>query len=1046
MRSIIKYFISYPVAGNTLMYLIIAFGMFGYFSLHSTFFPEQESKNITIQATYPGASPEEIEEGVIIKIEDNLKGVTGVERITSVSQENSGVVTVEVEKGYGTDLVLQDVKNAVDRINSFPDGLEAPVIFKQENLNFVISFALSGEVDLLTLKSFARKVETEVRGKDGISKVSLSGFPEEEIEVAFREDDLLTYGLTFQEVAAVVSSNNVEVTGGTIKGSSEELLLRAKAKKYKAADLADLVVKATPDGRLVRLRDVGDVQDRWEDNPDRSYLNGNPSVVVMVQNTIQEDLLTISEEVRKYIEEFNERDGPVKATIIRDGSITLSQRIELLSNNGLIGFVLVLILLTLFLNLRLSFWVAISIPISFLGMFILAAFWGLTINVMSLFGMILVIGILVDDGIVIGESIYSEYEKGKPARQAAIDGTMAVFPAVVAAVLTTVVAFSTFFFLDGRLGEFAPDLAFVVIGTLLFSLVEGAFILPAHIAHSKALASKEVKRNWLETRMNTIMLGIRERVYAPILRFSLTNRFFALMIPVGLFMLTIGGFGGGIIKTTFFPNIERDNISINLEMTAGTREHITEQTLDRIAIAVWEVNEELKADRADGLDVMLNVEKKIGSGANKGKIDVSMLDNETRNMRARDITQLVREKVGPVEGAELVTFGTLSPFGKEISLSLKSNNLEELEGAANELKAAMQGMGNLVDVTDNNQKGIREVNLKLKDKAYLLGLNVQGVMAQVRSGFFGREAQRLQRGIDEVKVWVRYADSDRESLNQLENMRIRLADGKEIPLREVADYEIARGVMAINHLDGRREIRLEADVKSGSASALTAEIRDNILPGILAQYSSISASFEGQMEQSQKTQKSVGFVGPIILLLMLGIITFTFRSFGQALLVILIVPFGFIGVGWGHWIHDSTVSLLSFFGVIALIGIMVNDSLVLVSAYNNLLKEGKLVKEAIYEAGISRFRPIILTSVTTVAGLAPLILEKSFQAQFLVPMAIAIAYGLVVATYTTLVVLPVGLLSMNHLRVNMRWLWSGKKPMSNTVEPAVKEISSNDEA
>ncbi len=1023
------------------MLLIIAFGFFGYQSLFSTFFPENESRTISIQAVYEGASPEEVEEGVVVKIEDNLKGLTGIEKVTSVSKENLGSITVEVEKGYDTDLVVQDVKNAVDRISSFPDELEPPVVYKRENLNQVITFALSGEVSLRELKTVARQVENELRLKPGLSKVSLSGFPDEEIQIAFREEALRAFGLTFEAVASKVNRNNLEVTGGTLKGAGEELLLRAKSKNYFAEDLMDLVVKATPDGRIVRLGDVADVRDAWADDPNRSYMNNRPSVIVEVKNTIREDLLTIAEEVRQYIDEFNAKEGPVEATVVRDGSIILSQRIDLLTNNGLIGFALVLIFLTLFLNLRLSFWVAISIPISFMGMFLLAAFWGLTINVMSLFGMIIVIGILVDDGIVIGESIYSEYEKGKPALQAAVDGTMSVFPAVVAAVLTTVVAFSTFFFIDGRLGDFAPDLAFVVVATLLFSLIEGAFILPAHVAHSKALATKKVKRNRLETTMNKVMVGMRERLYAPVLRFSLRHPVFALSIPIALFLITIGGMSNGTIRSTFFPVIERDNITINLEMIAGTRDHLTEATLDRMSKVVWEVNEELKKDREDGLDVVLNVEKKIGPGTNVGKLEVNMIDTETRNMKALNIAQIIRKKIGQVDGAELMTVGTLSPFGKEISVSIQSYDIPALEKASEALKVAMQSMTDLADVTDNNKEGIREIKISLKEKAYLLGLDLQSVMGQVRSGFFGREAQRLQRGIDEVKVWVRYDEASRSSLKQMEDMRIRLANGSEIPLREIANYEIERGLLAINHLEGKREIRIEANVANEevSASKMTALVRDSVLPEIFVQYPGVSATFQGQSEQSQKTATSVAKVGPVILLLMLGIIVFTFRSFSQSLLVLLIVPLGFIGVGWGHWIHNASVSLLSFFGVIALVGIMVNDSLVLVSAYNQLLKQGKTVQAAIYEAGISRFRPIILTSLTTIAGLAPLILEKSFQAQFLVPMAIAIAYGLVIATFTTLIVLPVGLVSINFLRHGFTNLWTGKIATPESVEPAVKE-------
>ena len=1042
MKNLIKYFIRYPVAGNVLMILIFIFGYFGLRSLKSTMFPEVESRNINIQVVYPGASPEEIEEGIVLKIEDNLKGVTGVERVSSVSKENTGTITVEVLKGYDTDLILQDVKNAVDRIPSFPSDMEPPVIYKQENLNFAFSFALSGPVDLKTLKSKARKVETDLLAIDGISKVALSGFPDEEIEISFRDEDLQAYNITFQQASQAVRNANLEITGGKIKTSNEEYLIRARSKEYYAQGIEDIILKANENGTVVKLRDVADVFDQWSDVPDRNYLDGDPSVVVTVQNTINEDVLFITDELNEYVESFNAKNQVITATIIRDGSINLRQRIDLLTKNGVIGFLLVLIVLAFFLNLRLAFWVAISIPISMMGMFIFASFYGLTINVMSLFGMILVIGILVDDGIVIGENIYSHYEKGKSALQSAVDGTLEVLPAVFSAVLTTIIAFSTFFFLDGRLGDFAPALAFVVMGTLAVSLIEGAFILPAHIAHSKSLQT-EIKKNKFEKFMDNIMNFMRDRLYKPFLMFSMKNTVFTLAVPTALFFITIGSIGGGIIGVTFFPFIERDDIAISIEMPPGTRDNITEDYLNKIEAATWRVSEKLNAKREDGLEMVEKIQKKIGPGANVGTINVTLLDGERRGMQSFLIANMIREEVGPLPGVDKASFGSASPFGKPVSVSLLGNNMEELEAAKAELKNELNNLTSVKDLVDNDQQGIREVNIKLKDKAELIGLTLQEVIAQVRQGFFGNEVQRLQRGIDEVKVWVRYKEKERSSLSKMEDMRIRTADGKQIPLHEIATYEIERGVVAINHLDGKREIRIEADLNNPdkeSVPDILANIEEEILPPILAKYPTISYGFEGQSRQQAKVFRSVMEVVPIILLLMLAVIVFTFRSLVQGLLIYLMIPLGIIGVGWGHWLHGAQISLLSFFGIIGLIGIMVNDSLVLVTAFNRNIKSGMAFGQAVLEAGVSRFRPILLTSVTTVAGLAPLIIEKSFQAQFLIPMAISIAYGLIAATFTTLIALPLGLVLINRVKVFLNWLWEGKKPEAEHVEPAYQEI------
>lgn len=1043
MRNLIAYFIKYPVAGNTLMVLIFIFGYFGLQSWKKNFFPVSESRILKIETVYPGSSPEEIEKGIVLKIEDNLRGVTGIEQISSVSRENSGVITIEVVRSYSTDMVLQDVKNAVDRIPSFPDGMEPPVIYKQESRNFAISFSLSGDVSLTTLKKFAQKVESDLLAIDGISKIALSGYPDEEIEIALKEDALRAYDLTFLEVSQKIKNANLEVTGGKVRGDKEELIIRANTKGYYADEFRDIVIKTTADGRIVRLKDVAVVSDIWAESPNRSYLNGDPSVIIEVSNTIDEDILFVTESVKEYMVKFNEENGVVKTTLVRDGSTTLNDRIDLLIENGVVGFLLVLLFLAFFLHIRLAFWVALSIPVAFMGMFIVGANSNVSINVISLFGMILVVGILVDDGIVIGENIYKQYEDGKEPMQAAIDGTMQVLPAVFSAVLTTAIAFSTFFFLEGRLGEFAPDMAFVVISTLAFSLVEGAFILPAHVAHSKAL-SKNAKKNKVEKVFDNIMSTLRDKYYAPLLKFTMKNWVLALSVPIALFLITLGGINGGLIKLTFFPFIEQDYITVNLEMPSGTTESIAESYLEEIQSAAWRVNEKMSAERADAKDIVENVLLKVGPGANAGSVTIRLLGTEERQMQSFLISNAIRDEVGEIYEAEKLTFGIRTPFGKPVSVSLLGNDLAELNLAKEELKNKLKELPVLKDVNDNDKKGARELRLKLKEKAYAMGLTMRDVIGQVRQGFFGFEVQRLQRGLDEVKVWVRYDLEDRGSVKRLENMRIRTASGMQIPLNEIAEYEIERGIVAINHLDGRREVRIEAELDdpTASASEIMAEVRDVIIPEVLAKYPSTSVTYEGQSKQQQKTASSGKRVIPIILLLMLAVIVLTFRSLWQAVLVFICIPFALIGVGWGHYFHGHAISLLSMFGIIALIGIMVNDSLVFVSRVNELVKEYKDFDKAVFEAGRSRFRAIILTSVTTVAGLGPLIFETSFQAQFLIPMAISVAYGMMIATFITLIVLPVFLVMLNRIKVGLNWLWTGKRPTHEEVEPAYIELKS----
>jgi multidrug efflux pump subunit AcrB len=1040
MKGLTAYFIKYKVAVNTVMVLIFIFGYFGLKNTRSSLFPETESRTIQVQIIYPGAAPEEVERGVVLQIEDDVKGVTGVERISSVSQENGGVITVEVIKGFDTDVVLQDVKNAVDRIPSLPDGMEPIRTFKLENIRPAVSFALSGAgLDLEALKVVARRAEQDLRGVEGISKVELSGFPEEEVEVAFREDDLRANNLSFAQAAAAVRGTNVDVTGGKIKTLDEELLIRVRDKRMDAKGLRNAVVRAGADGRVLRLKDVADVRDTWADDPARNYVNGVPSVVVTVSSTVSEDILFIAETTLKYMEDFNTRNTAVKATLINDATTVLRQRIDMLVSNGIQGFFLVLITLALFLNWRLALWVAVGIPVAFAGMFILAPGF-ITINVMSLFGMILVVGILVDDGIVITESIYQEYERGLPPVEAAFVGLNKVLPAVISSVLTTVAAMSTFFFIEGRLGDFAPALAFVAIAALMFSLVEAALTLPAHIAHSKGLSRG--KKNRVEAYMDGFMSRLRDQRYGSFFDRIMRHKMLTVGISFFLLAVTIGSVGAGIIKTTFFPVIERDDIAVDLEMVTGTRDHLVFAELQRIEKLVWQVNDELSTGREDSLDVVLKVQTIMGPRAEQGKLNIILLDGETRGFKSEEITNRLRERVGAVPGVQNLTFGLTTPFGKPVSVSLRSNDLKELNAAKLELRAELQKLPMLRDVVDSDRPGNREVVLKLKEKAQLLGLSMQEIVGQVRQGFFGLETQRVQRGEDEVKIWMRYAEEERASLRDLEDMRIRTTDGRQFPLSELASYHIERGIRAINHLDGKREVRVEADLSSSAQSATDAQalVANDIMKPLLASHPGLSYSFEGQGEQSRKVGSSAMRVLPITLIIMFAMIVLTLRSFWQMLAVLLCIPLGFIGIGWGHWIHGVQISLFSFFGMIALIGVMVNDSLVLLSAFNDNMKEGMTFYKALRDAALSRLRPILLTSITTVAGLLPITLNKSFQAQFLVPMAITVAYGLAIATFVTLIVLPVLIAALNEARRALGWVWNAELPTPESVEPAVKEL------
>ncbi|RZW45118.1 MAG: efflux RND transporter permease subunit, partial [Flavobacteriaceae bacterium] len=1017
MRKVLAFFIRYHVAVNVIILAFVVFGYLGFTSLRSSFFPLVDSKFININITYPGASPQEIEEGIVLQIEDNLKGLKGIDRVTSASRENSGSITVEIEKDENIDFMLLEVKNAVDRVPSFPTGMEPLVVSKREEIRQTISFAVSGEnIPLATLKQIGRQIENDLRGINGISQVDVSGYPQEEIEIAVNEPNLLAYNLTFNDVALAVGQSNILVTGGNIKTDAEEYLIRANNRAYYGDELSNIIIKATPDGRTVRLKDVAIIRDRFAETPNATYFNKQLSVNVTVTSTNNEDLVSSAEKVKTYIDEYNEKYNNVRLDVVRDLSITLKQRTQLLAENAIAGILLVLIFLSLFLNTRLAFWVAFGLPISFLGMFMFAGQFDVTINVLSLFGMIIVIGILVDDGIVIAENIYQHYEQGKTPVQAAIDGTIEVIPPVVSAIITTLLAFSTFLFLDSRIGEFFSEVSVIVILTLVVSLLEALIILPAHLAHSKALRPKVaddtqsgIKKFFSKMRVinkfgDRVMGYLRDRIYAPVLKFALDFKLLTVGIFITLLIVTFGSIGGGIISVTLFPRIASDQVSIQLDMPNGTNERITDSIISMIEDKSAIVNQEFTEQylKGTGKELFENTIRILNS-ASSATLNINMLPGEERpdEINAILVANRLQEIVGPVTGTERLLFGSGSNFGgSPVSVSLLGNNIDELKAAKAELKIALESNPQLKDVEDNDPAGIKEIRINLKESAYLLGLDLRTVMNQVRAGFFGVQAQRFQRGQDEIRVWVRYDRSNRGSINDLDEMRIITPTGERVNLRDIADYYIERGDVVVNHLDGRREVQISADMKDPNASNtdIMEDLKNNVIPDIQSRFPTVSASFEGQNREKDKLNNSLKSAGLVILLLIYVTIAFTFRSYSQPLMLLLLIPFSLTAVSWGHLWFGFPLNILSLLGIIALIGIMVNDGLVLIGKFNSNLRSGMPFKVAISEAGKSRFRAIFLTSLTTIAGLAPLLLEKSRQAQFLKPMAISISFGIAYAT------------------------------------------------
>ncbi|MFT6881657.1 MAG: multidrug efflux pump subunit AcrB [Marinoscillum sp.] len=1050
MEGMITYVVKYPILANILIALTLLGGVVSFLNTKKSFFPIAKDRVININIVYPGASPEEMEEGVTTKIEEALKSTSGIDEITSTSSENSASISILTLDNFDIDEVYTEVKNAVDGISSFPAGAEKPIIFKQRQRSTAQWMGLTGDVSLKTLKQYAEAIEDDLMATGVISQISISGFPPLEVSIEVSEDVLRRYNLTFDQVVAAVRQNNRDVSAGSVKSSTEEILIRSKSKETEADAISDIVLRSNEDGSKLLLRDIATIKEQFADQPNKALLNGKEAVFMEVKKLEAEDLTLISETVTAYVKTFNEKNDAVKLTTTWDFNTLLTQRLDLLTSNGVVGLLLVLVSLGLFLSIRLSFWVAWGIPSSFLGMFILGSLVGLTINMISLFGMILVIGILVDDGIVIAENIYAHFEKSGNPIQAAIKGTMEVLPAVFTSVTTTVVAFLPLLFLTGGF-EFLKDMAYVVIFSLTFSLLEAFFILPAHLANKSVLkVRKEDTRGFKIRRMlNKGIDYVKNDIYGKLLMYSMQYRAISLSILAAFIIIISGLLAGGQIKSTFFPQIPFNSFNVNISFKPGEREQKVEAYLQRFNDAIWKVNADLKEEFSSEKDIVSYTFTNVGfsgdgeSGSHAGSVNVMYDELDPYGINQFDLIAKIRKEIGPVPEAEKYSIGGGNRWGKPVSVMLLGKNYDELREAKEFLKGELDKISELKEVQDNVPIGRREMLFDLRPEAYFLGLTNDDITRQMRQGFFGEEVQRFMKGNDELRVWVRYPNSGRESIGQLEDIKIKTASGQEFPLMQVADYRIERGVSGIRHFNGSRAVTVEADLLDpfGEVPPILDKIRDNIVPVLNARYPTVTIDYGGQSKESDRAKEEIGLFFGGAFILIFFILMITFRSFYQALLIIIMIPLGWFGAMLGHgvesWIsaRELPVSLLSVWGMVALSGVIINDAVVFLDKFNALVRdEGQTVHQAAYNAGISRFRAIMLTSMTTVLGLYPLIKETSFQAQFLIPMAISVAYGVLVGTFIILLFFPVLILLFNDIRRGIKWLWTGKKPTREEVE------------
>ena len=1061
MKSIVAWFAKNPVAANLVMIVVLVGGTLSWPNIKMELFPEFALDRISITVPYPGAAPEEVEEAICTRIEEEVHALDDVKRVTSVASEGVGTVLVELDRNAVASKVMDDVTTRVNAISTFPDLAEKPVIEELTMRQQVINVGISGQVAEHTLTNLGEEIRDEISELEGVSQVRLASSRPFEISIEISEEALQRFGLTFDDLARSVQLGSLDLSGGTLKTSGGEVLLRTKAQAYDQQDFSELVLITNPDGSRLTLGDVATVVDGFEDTSQEASLNGEPMVQVQVFRTGDENAIEIAESIYEYVEAKQPSlpEG-VTLTPFADSSILLKGRLSLLGKNGLQGLLLVFVVLALFLRFRLAFWVTAGIPISFMGVFWLMPGLDLSINMLSLFAFILVLGIVVDDAIVIGESVFTEQKSGSDQLAATIRGANKVAVPVTFAVMTTVTAFAPMLDLPGMFGNYFGVIPLAVIPILLFSWAESKVILPAHLAHGGEWAAKISQYppfSWWVRFQGLFEHGLEwvaKSVYRPSLEFCLRWRYLTHAATFAAMLLTVGLVAGGFVRVIDFPKINGDLVVAQLTMPLGTSPAATQQAIEQIENAALRLQQEVRDeygrveldDEVVERDIVRHWVTSIGEqpirnqqqsqgrgggpvGGHLGEIMMELLPTELReDVPTEVLIDRWRELCGPIPGAvELLFSADVMGGGDAIAIQFAGNDVDELRAAADELKPALAGLPGVFDVSDSFRGGKQELRLDILPRAEALGLTRGELARQVRQGFYGEEAQRIQRGRNEVKVMVRYPEDARRTLYTLDQMRIRTPMGDEVPFGEVASAELDRGYASINRSDRKRVVVVSADLNENVTT--TGDVLDALgesaLLDIMEAHPSVSWTVEGQSAELRLAMDELLRLAIVALLVIYALMAIPFKSYIQPAIVMSAVPLGLIGAVLGHILMGYDISVLSIIGLVALTGVVVNDSLVMVEFINRRREENGDLYTAVREAGVQRFRPILLTSLTTFAGLTPLMFETSVQAQFLIPMAIALAFGVVFSTAISLVFVPAAYIILDDVTK----LFRGERPV-----------------
>ncbi len=1055
-KGIIAWFAANHVAANLLMILIIVAGLISVSNIRKETNPEFELNLIQVNVPYLGAAPQEVEEGVVIKIEEAIQDLQGIKRIRSNSFEGSGSVTIEVDPDSDLTQVLSDVKTRIDAISTFPALTEKPVIYKQEVNNPVVMIALNGELTPLTRKALGNEIRDELLQLPSVNSIRYFGDRPYEISIEVSEQTLREYGLTMSEISLAIRNSSIDMPGGTIKSEGGDILLRTKGQVYSGKDFGALVLRTFSDGTRLTLNDIATINDGFIESDGYGRFNGQPTATLQVVAGSQQNEIETAQAVKKYIAE---KSATLPEGIRMDVWIDLPKYLEgsldRMQNNIVSGALLVFVVLSLFLRMKVAFWVIVGLPVSFLGALWIMPSWPVTINTISLFGFIIVLGIVVDDAIIIGESAYTKIRADGHTLDNVIQGAHRVAIPATFGVLTTIAAFAPMMFIGGVVAPFFEAMSLVVILCLAFSLVESKLILPAHLVRARIppvdeddLFNPQRQIHWSQ-RGPRFFLKIQRHVqhglhrlikdhYKPWLERAVDNRGLTLTIFTAVFIMTIGLMTSGIARVVVFPDFAQDFIQVDLEMQSGTAPHVRNAAIARVEGSLLELNQKFVDENPDSLPIIQNIGV-FTSGDTGARMFVEIPFTEDRPYEMKEVTQLWRDEVGEIPGMKELKFRAAGHIGggSPLSFKLSGSHYEALEAAAEELAGELVTYEGLFDITNSATSGSDEIKLKIKPEAEALGLTMSSLGRQVRQAFYGEEAQRIQRGKDELRVMVRYPLSERRSVADLENMRIRTPEGDEVPFNSVAEVSFGKGYSRISRLDRERTVTVSSDLdpERVQPQEVIKTMSEEFIPELLSRYPGVKYGLEGSSQDQVDFMAKIMMALFVALFLIYALIAIPLHSYMQPLMIMSVIPFGAIGAVIGHIVMGRALSMFSMFGLIALAGVVVNDSLIMVDFINKARSAGVTIRDAVIESGTARFRAIVLTSFTTAAGLLPIMFETSPQAQAVIPTAISIGFGIIFATVITLFLIPALYMLLEDYFVRMRQFWKWLINRSVEVQP-----------